>query len=145
MAHAEGKITIARPVQEVFAFILDGENSRLWQPSILAIRRTTDKPLGVGTQFKQSIEGPGGVRMDADYEIIGCQPGKLIRFQVSAGQVKTVGAYTFQALGDSTDVRFVLDCKPPVLLKLVESQIEKQMKLEVEKLAELKAYLEQAH
>jgi uncharacterized membrane protein len=145
MAHAEGKITIARPVQEVFAFILDGENCLLWQPSILTIRRTTDKPLGVGTRFKQSIMGPGGRSMDADYEIIGCQPGKQIRFQVSAGQVKTVGTYTFQALGDLTAVTVVMDCKPPGLLKLADAQIEKQMKLEVEKLAELKAYLEQAH
>ncbi|HEY6043175.1 MAG TPA: SRPBCC family protein, partial [Anaerolineae bacterium] len=39
MAHAENKITINRPVNEVFAFVLDGDNNSKWRPGVLDIQR----------------------------------------------------------------------------------------------------------
>src|SRR5258708_36943370 len=87
MAHAEGKITIARPIQEVFNFILDGANNPHWRPAVLEIRQTSSTPLGLGSTFKQVLKGPGG-RIDCDYEIVQYRPNERIKIQVTAGPPK---------------------------------------------------------
>ena len=141
MAHAEGSITINRPVKEVFDFILDGRNSALWRPSVLDVQLMPGNPLGVGAIFKQGLKGPGG-RIDGDYEIVECKPNELIRFQVITGPARPTGTYLFKSMDDSTQVKFILDFQPKGLAKLMDGMINKSMKGEVEKLSNLKAYFE---
>ncbi|HEX9331575.1 MAG TPA: SRPBCC family protein [Anaerolineales bacterium] len=141
MAHAEGNITIDRPVKEVFDFILDGTNSPLWRPSVVDVQLMPGKPLGVGTVFKQGLKGPGG-RIDGDYEIIECKPNELIKFQVIAGPARPAGTYIFQSMDNSTQVTFILDFQPKGLAKLMDGMINNSMKGEVATLSNLKAYLE---
>jgi Predicted integral membrane protein len=141
MAHAEGSITINRPVKEVFDFILDGRNSTLWRPSVLDVQLMPGNPLGVGAIFKQGLKGPGG-RIDGDYEIVECKPNELIRFQVITGPARPTGTYLFKSMDDSTQVKFILDFQPKGLAKLMDGMINKSMKGEVEKLSNLKAYFE---
>lgn len=141
MAHAEAKITIKRPVKQVFDFILDGTNGPLWRPGVQDIQRVTNKPDGVGSKFKQGMKGPGG-RIDADYEIVQCDPNALIKFQVTAGPARPTGTYMFEAAGDSTTVTFILDYQPKGLSKLMEPMIQKEMQGQVATLSNLKTYLE---
>jgi len=141
MAHAEGNITIDRPVKEVFDFILDGTNSPLWRPSVVDVQLMPGKPLGVGTVFKQGLKGPGG-RIDGDYEIIECKPNELIKFQVIAGPARPAGTYIFQSMDNSTQVTFILDFQPKGLAKLMDGMINSSMKGEVATLSNLKTYLE---
>src|SRR5258708_19584756 len=82
MAHAEGRITIERPASVVFDFVLDGMNNPRWRPAVVDIQRVPNKPSGVGAVFKQGLKGPGGRRIDGDYEIIELLPNALITFQV---------------------------------------------------------------
>lgn len=144
MAHAENTVTINRPLKEVFAFILDGDNNPRWRPGVADIQRTTNKPDGAGSKFKQGMKGPTG-RIDADYEIVKCEPNSRIEFQVTAGPARPVGVYTFAAQGSSTQVTFVLDYQPKGLAKLMDGMIAQQMKSEVANLANLKAHLEGTH
>ena len=58
MAHAEGTISIDRPIKAVFDFILDGTNSPHWRPDVTDIALMPGKPLGVGAVFKQGARGP---------------------------------------------------------------------------------------
>src|SRR6266498_4965167 len=141
MAHAEGNITINRPVKEVFDFILDGMNSLLWRPSVIDVQQVPGKPLGVGAIFKQGLKGPGG-RIDGDYEIVECKPYELIKFQVIAGPARPMGTYVFKSIGNSTQVTFILDFQPKGLAKLMDGMISKSMKEEVATLSTLKTYLE---
>ena len=141
MAHAEGKITIDRPVQPVFDFILDGANNPLWRPAVMDIKPLTEKPYGAGSAFKQGLKGPGG-RIDGDYQITECQPNQVIKFQVSAGPARPTGTYQFESDGKSTTVTFVLDFQPKGLAKLMNPMIQSSMQGEVATLANLKSYLE---
>src|SRR5579859_3216596 len=108
MAHAEQSVTINRPVSSVFDFILDGRNSPKWRPAVIDIQQIGSKPLGVGTVFKQGLKGPGGRRIEGDYEIVDCKPNELIRFQVIAGPARPTGTYQFQSQGNATQVTFTL-------------------------------------
>lgn len=144
MAHAENQVTIARPVKDVYAFILDGMNNPLWRPGVADIQRLSEKPDGVGSRFKQGMKGPGG-RIDADYEIVKSDPNALIEFQVIAGPARPKGTYRFEASGNSTILTFILDFQPKGLAKLMDPMITSQMKSEVATLSNLKTYLETPH
>lgn len=142
MAHAEESITIDRPVNTVFNFVLDGTNSPLWREGVMDIERVPGKPLGVGAAFKQGLKGPGGRRIDGDYEIVECQPNELIKFQVTAGPARPTGTYRFEAAGDATRVTFILHFEPKGLARLMDPMITRTMRSEVATLASLKEYLE---
>lgn len=142
MAHAEESITIDRPVNTVFNFVLDGTNSPLWREGVMDIERVPGKPLGVGAAFKQGLKGPGGRRIDGDYEIVECQSNELIKFQVTAGPARPTGTYRFEAAGDVTRVTFILHFEPKGLARLMDPMITRTMRSEVATLASLKEYLE---
>ena len=142
MAHAEESITIARPVNTVFDFVLDGTKNPLWRPSVLDIERVPGKPSGVGAVYKQGLKGPGGRRIDGDYEIVECQPNTLIRFQVINGPARPTGTYRFEPDGNSSRLTFILHHEPKGLAKLMDPMIARTMRSEVATLSNLKAYLE---
>lgn len=141
MAHAEKSITIDRPVKTVFDFILDGANGPLWRPNVTDIKLMPGKPLDVGAVYKQGAKGPMG-RIDADYEIVECEPDKWIKFQVVAGPARPVGIYKFEPEGMSTRVTFVLDFQPRGLAKLMDGMINRTMQSEVGNISNVKTYLE---
>src|SRR5947199_9254464 len=112
MAHAEESITIHRPVNTVFNFVLDGTNSPLWREGVIEIERVPGKPLGVGAAFKQGLKGPGGRRIDGDYEIVECQPNELSKCQVIAGSARQTGTYRLQHLEAANGVAIALHYEP---------------------------------
>jgi len=143
MAHAEGSVTIDRPAETVFDFLLDGMNNPKWRPGVLDIEHIAGTPEGIGARFKQGLKGPGGRRIDGDYQITACESNRLIRFQVIAGPARPVGTYRLDADGYATRVTFTLDYTPRGLARLMDSIIERTMRSEVAQLSNLKAYLEQ--
>lgn len=142
MPHAEESITINRPVGDVFDFVLDGTKNPLWRPAVVDIQRVPGKSLDVGAVYKQGLKGPGGRRIDGDYEIVECQPNELIKFQVITGPARPTGIYRFELIGNSTRVTFTLHLEPKGLTRLLSPMITSTMKGEVATLSNLKAYLE---
>ncbi len=142
MAHAESSITIDRPVDTVFDFVLDGTKSPLWRPAVVEVQRVPGKPSSVGAVFKQRLKGPGGRRIDGDYEIVECQPHEVITFQVIAGPARPTGTYRFEAVGNATRVTFRLHYASRGLARLIDPIITQTMRSEVATLSHLKAYLE---
>src|SRR5579859_4591933 len=96
MSHAESSIVINRPADVVYNFILDGENGPRWRDSVMDVTRIPGKPLGVGAAFKQGMKGPGGRRIDANYEIVEARPNEWIKFQVTTGPARPTGTYRFE-------------------------------------------------
>jgi len=142
MSHAEQSITINRPVETVFDFVLDGTKTPLWRPAVLDISRVPGKPEGVGAVYKQGLKGPGGRRIEGDYEIVECQPNALITFHVISGPARPTGKYRFERVGNSTRLTFTLHYEPKGLARLMGPMITQTMRSEVATLANLKAYLE---
>jgi uncharacterized membrane protein len=142
MAHAEESITIDRPVDEVFHFVLDGMNNPRWRPAVIDIQQVPGKPEGVGAVYKQGLKGPGGRRIDGDYEIVELRPNELIEFHVIAGPARPTGTYRFEPVGDTTHLTFTLHLESKGLAKLMDPMIASTMRSEVATLTNLKAYLE---
>jgi uncharacterized membrane protein len=138
---AEHAVTIARPVEKVFAFVADGERGTTWRSGVLEIRHVSGE--GVGSRYRQVVAGPMNRRVDADYEITAFEPNRLIEFQTVAGPVRPRGRYVFEPAGDSTRLTFSLDAQlSGIRGLLLGSAVARTMTAEVRALDRLKTVLE---
>ena len=55
----EATVEIDRPVEEVFAFLADGENDPKFSPRVLEMKKVTDGPTGVGTVYRSTVKDAG--------------------------------------------------------------------------------------
>ena len=129
MPHAEHTVTVARPQTDVFDYLAEGAHNREWRAGVLEISRTSASD-GQGATYRQILAGPGGRRIDGDY-------------QVTAGPARPAGVFELSENADqSTRVRFSLDLHPAGLMKVMTPMITRQMRREVAQLDNLKAILE---
>lgn len=141
MPNASNSITIQRSPEEVFAFVADGLNGPKWRPGILDIAHASGE--GVGTVYRQGVKGPGGRRIEADYEITAYEPPRRLAFKAIAGPVRPSGEYRLTASDGGTSITFSLDAELSGWKKLVMGgAVQKTMDAEVASLARLKAVLE---
>ncbi|MBI3573198.1 MAG: SRPBCC family protein [Candidatus Kerfeldbacteria bacterium] len=145
MPHTEGSITINKPVDQVFAFVADGENNGKWRSGILDVKLASERPMTVGAKYTQGMKGPGG-RIPADYEIVEYIPDRKIRFQVTAGPARPEGQFDFESTNGGTHVAFSLTWEPKGLMQkwFMAPMVAKQMPKEVAALENLKKVLESA-
>jgi uncharacterized protein YndB with AHSA1/START domain len=141
MPAASYAVTIDRPVEAVFAFVADGENSRRWRPGVLDIKRVSGD--GVGARYAQGVKGPMKRRIAADYEITVYEPMRLLEFQTTTGPARPHGRYDFVAVAGGTLLTFALDAQLSGLWKLIlGSTVQTTMNAEVKNLDNLKRLLE---
>jgi uncharacterized protein YndB with AHSA1/START domain len=104
----EATTTIDRPVEEVFAFLADGENDKRFSARIVEISKTTDGPPGVGTIYA-SVAKDGGVKAKHEFELTEFEPNRRIRWKEisrSTPVVVPVGGYDLEPAGTGTKLTF---------------------------------------
>ena len=141
MPSAERTVTIAAPVEKVFAFFADPSNDKAWRPGVKEIGARGE--VGVGTTISQTVAGPMGRGVKADIEVTEYRPHESYGFKGISGPVRPVGSYAFAVVDGGTAVTFRLDCdlggiKGAVLSK----QVQKSMDGEMAALDTAKALLE---
>ena len=52
-------VVVDRPIEDVFAFLADGENDPKFSPRVLEMAKTTDGPPAVGTRFASTVKDAG--------------------------------------------------------------------------------------
>ena len=143
MPDARHEVTIRRPATEVFAFVADGLNGPKWRSGILDIAHVSGS--GVGANYKQGVRGPGGRRVEADYEITAYQPNTRLAFRTIAGPVRPTGEYTFEEVDGGTRLAFALHAELSGIKKLLMSgAVQKTMDSEVAATERLKTVMESA-
>ena len=108
MPKATHAVTVARPIEEVFAYLADGERCDEWRPAVVDIRRVSGDG-GVGTRYAQKVRGPMGRTIAADYEITVSQPPHRLEFQTVTGPARPHGSYRLETADGGTRVTFSLD------------------------------------
>ena len=141
MPSAERTVVIDRPVADVFAFVADGENAQKWRPGVLEVSRKSGD--GQGTVYRQIVKGPGGRKIDADYEVTEYQPPVHLAFRAIAGPVRPVGSYDLRSQDGGTELTFRLSAEIGGWKKLVMGgAVQKTMDAEMAALDQLKKVLE---
>jgi len=141
MSTASGSITINRTPDDVFAFVADGTTAPEWRPGVLDI--TLESGTGLGARYRQGVKGPGGRRVDADYEVTAFEAGRRLAFAATAGPVRPTGEYRFDAVPEGTRLTFSLAAELGGLKRLfMGGAVQSSMNAEVGSLSRLKAVLE---
>ena len=118
MAQFECHITIARPVAEVFALLLDLANTRYFDPGVKSVQQTTPGAIGVGTSYRFHERIPPFGRYGparATYTEI--EPNQQTVFDFEVGPAQGSGSFLFAQQHTGTGLTFRGQIRPPWPLK----------------------------
>jgi carbon monoxide dehydrogenase subunit G len=104
-ARFEGTAVIDRPIDEVFAFLADGENDPKFSPRVLEIRKTTDGPSEVGTVYASTVKD-AGMKTQREFKLTEFEAPTRIRWTELSKNMITVpeGGYDLAREGEGTRV-----------------------------------------
>jgi uncharacterized protein YndB with AHSA1/START domain len=102
----EATVVIDRPIEEVFAFLADGENDRKFSSRVLEIAKTTDGPPGVGTVYASTVKD-AGIKTKREFKLTEFEPPTRIRWAEISKNLVTApeGGYDVAPEGNRTRVR----------------------------------------
>lgn len=97
----EGSVVIDRPIEEVFAFVADGENDPKFSPRVQEIRKTTDGPPGRGTVYVSTVKD-AGMTTKREFELTEVVAPTRIRWAERSKNVVTAaeGGYDLEPAGE---------------------------------------------
>jgi uncharacterized protein YndB with AHSA1/START domain len=101
-------VVIDRPIEEVFAFLADGENDPKFSPRVQQIAKTTDGPPGVGTRYASTVKD-AGMTTQREFEYTEFQDPTRIRWAERSKNAITVpdGGYDLAPAGEGrTELTF---------------------------------------
>jgi carbon monoxide dehydrogenase subunit G len=99
----EGTVEIDRPIDEVFAFLADGENDPKFSPRVQQIKKTTDGPTAVGTVYASTVKD-AGMKTNREFKITEFDSPTKIRWTETSKNLVTAseGGYDLEAVADNT-------------------------------------------
>jgi uncharacterized membrane protein len=101
-------IEIARPQQDVFAYLDELDKHSEWQGDLISSRRETEGPTRVGTRASDTRKVPGGPQTMV-YEITEHDPPRKSSWRVLDGPVRAVGSMIVEPIGDGTRSRVTVE------------------------------------
>lgn len=143
MAFAEYDVVIARDAMSVYNFLLDARNLPSWRAGIRSVELESGAEGAKGTVYRQTLTGPGGRPVAADFEITEARPGAEIQYRVIVGPERPHGGYYLSTEGHNTRVRFALQSEPRGLLDRLTNVCGRRIRAEVGQLEQLKSVLEE--
>jgi hypothetical protein len=99
---------VTRPQPEAFEYTADFSNIEDWDPGVVASRKVTDGPIGVGTRFELEVKfGVGTTPMT--YEITVYQPDHRVVLVGDGGKLHAVDEITFASHDNMTVIDYTAD------------------------------------
>ena len=97
----ETSVVIDRPIEEVFAFLADGENDPKFSPRVLEIVKTSEGPPGVGTVYASTFKD-AGMKTKREFELTEFEQPTRIRWAEISKNLITApeGGYDLAPEGD---------------------------------------------
>ena len=115
-------VVIARPPDEVFAFVSDARNRPSWDDSVDSEELTSLEPIGVGSTVRTRMRSMGR-DYEIDWEVVEHEPPTRQRIESTSGPFSTTLVYELAGDGDGTSVHFSVTGRPTGLLRLVQPLI----------------------
>ncbi|MCW2968189.1 MAG: hypothetical protein JWM71_1961 [Solirubrobacteraceae bacterium] len=97
----EATTVVDRPIEQVFAFLADGENDPKFSARVVEIRKTTDGPPGVGTRFASTVKD-AGMTTKREFELTEFVVPTTIRWAERSKNIVTApeGGYDLSSVGE---------------------------------------------
>jgi hypothetical protein len=100
-------VVIDRPIEQVFAFLADGENDPKFSSRVLEIAKTTDGPPGVGTIYASTVKD-AGMKSKREFKLTEfVEPTRIRWAEISKNAVMaTEGGYDLAPVDGGTQLTF---------------------------------------
>jgi uncharacterized membrane protein len=134
---------INKPVDEVFAYVIDVKTWPRWESGLIKAEKTSDAPLNVGTTFR-GMNQALGQRMEWTSEVTNYIPSKSWGQKIVSKGWSTEERLSFEPFqGSTTKFSLVSELEMGGLLRLFAPFVARKMQKQIEKnLVRLKYILE---
>ena len=142
MTKMQATVVIGRPIEEVFAYVVNATTWPKWQEGLLETEQTSEGPVGSGTTFKGTNQMMGQ-KMEWTSEITELETNKKVGHKIISGSMSVQQTLTFEAADGGTKFNLVAEGETGGLFKMAEPLVNRMMKKQLEaNLARLKEILE---
>jgi uncharacterized membrane protein len=131
MIDIKKSIIILQPIEEVFNYVSNLEDSAEWQSGLTEVRQITGEPLGVGTQFA-FVRTFLGRKVEASNEITEFTPNELVAFKTISGPIPLEASYEFEPAEKGTKLIAKIEMQPKGFVSLAEPLISAGLQRDVE-------------
>jgi len=94
-------VVIARPIEDVWAYVMEPTNNPVWQGPMIDVRRTAGSPLDVGSEIEE-VAHFLGKRFEITLEVTEHEPPTRSAVRTSSGPVRLDGSYRFERVDGGT-------------------------------------------
>lgn len=138
----ERTISIARPPNEVFDYVLDMRNEPKWHTDVLEVRPQSDARVGEGTVFAVRFKPMMGAS-EGTMTVVGLEPSNRIVLNGRVGKFAPTITHTFTPDDAGTRYTRRVEMTPPGIMRVMASLMNGMMGKQNDKfLANLKRQLE---
>ena len=117
MARFDLSVQIARPPEDVFAYLTDLDNLIEWQASLVEVRPQTPPPLAAGSRFTE-VRSALGRRIESDVEVKELEPPRRFTVRSTGGPLPFTVEHELEPAGDGTTLRVAAEGEPKGALRL---------------------------
>jgi uncharacterized membrane protein len=117
--HLEHSIIIQRPIGAVFAFVIDLDNERRWQPEVESIRLLTPAPLRVGSEFEE-VRRSLGRQYRWRFRVTALEPEHTFTIASISGAPAYKGSRLFEAVSGGVRLTEIGDLETSGFLRLFD-------------------------
>jgi uncharacterized protein YndB with AHSA1/START domain len=115
MATFQNTVTIARPTNEVFAFLADFGNIPAWNYAIARTVQTSPDQPGVGATYRQARTIPRG--SEESFEVTDFAPPSRLAVKGQIGPFNASSSYLLEATAGGTRLTNHVELEPSALLR----------------------------
>jgi len=125
MFTVESTVVIQKPVDEVYAFVNNPDNTTKWQGGVEAVKYP-EGSYKVGSQYTE-VRKFMGKEMNTTLKVTALEENKKYAAKVVKGPVSYTVDLTFAVAGDGTKMTTVVSGEPGGFFKLAENMVAKQL------------------
>jgi carbon monoxide dehydrogenase subunit G len=120
----ENSRIIARPIEDVFAFLALPENNPLWMSVVTATKRTACGPVSMGETYQHTVSFLGRT-FDVTFEVIELEPPRRFCVRNVSGPIEFHGCYTLESIGGQTRFTHTLEGEVGHFFRFGQSLVER--------------------
>jgi carbon monoxide dehydrogenase subunit G len=128
----ELEVEIAKPVHEVWEYLIEPENVPEWQASAVSSHQITDGRMGVGTHLRDERRFLGR-RADSEVEVTEFEPERLFTLHGISGPVRFTVRHRLEGRGGHTHLEIQAEAEPGGVGRLMRPMIEHAAAHEIRK------------
>ncbi len=142
MVRVEDSIVVARPIEEVFAYLTNPETIPEWQGSALEARLEGEGPMRAGSRVIETRKFLGR-RLESSMEVAEYEPPRRFAIQASSGPVPFKATNSLSEVDGGTRIDAVIEGEPGGFFRVAEPLVVRAVERELRSnLATIKDLLE---